>query len=50
MSFGSSTSDREAKQHFLRDQIIEAGFDPNDFVKYLNSQLEIESDLDKCTL
>lgn len=31
-SMKSSRSDRDMKQHFLRSQIIDCGYEPDDFV------------------
>ncbi len=42
--------DITAKQTFLRTKIIDCGYDPAEFVLFLDECLKIGDDLTKCTM
>jgi|JI6StandDraft_1071083.scaffolds.fasta_scaffold17605_7 hypothetical protein len=41
---------RAKKQQFLREEILEQGYDPEEFVDYLSNVLKIGADVDLMTL
>lgn len=45
-----SSSEKEIKQCYLRQEIIDRGYEPEEFVKFLNSKLDIDSDIERCSL
>ena len=42
--------DLKVKQDFLREEILEKGFDPEEFISFLNSTLKIDSDINHCSI
>lgn len=48
--FKDAESNRAQKQQYLRDEILEQGYDPEEFVDYLSNVLKISADVDGMTM
>ena len=42
-------ADKEDKQVYLRENILEKSYDPGEFITFLNNKLSIGDNLDLCT-
>jgi hypothetical protein len=41
--------ERKEKQQYLRVEVLEKNYDPEEFINFLNQKLNIDSDVDRCT-